>query len=112
MSEAHKKFINICSIIIIIGVIALFIELHLRKIKIEELEEENGLLSSNLTYVLNQMKSIQEALETREFEYKKIKEDSNKLNEKLQEIENNANEKEKNWLEGIIPSSIDNTIPY
>lgn len=108
----HSSFMKYCMILIIVGVCLMVLELYLRGKKIDELQEENALISSNLTYVLNQLQQTQKAMEERELEYRVIEGKFESLNKELQEIEKNANEEEKNWLEGIIPTSIDNTIPY
>ena len=107
-----NKIIKWCLGITIIGVFLLIIEIKLCHNKIDKLKEETALISSNLTYTLEQLEKSQKALEEREIWYNKIEHESESLNRKLQEIEENANEEEKNWLEGVIPSSIDNTIPY
>lgn len=101
-----------CLGITIVGVFLLIIEIELCHNEIDKLKEENTLLSSNLNYTLEQLEKSQKALEERELAYRIIENESESLNKQLQEIEENANEKEKNWLEGVIPSSIDNTIPY
>ena len=106
------KIIKWCLGITIIGIFLLIIEIKLCHNEIDKLKEENALVSSNLDYTLNQLKQTQKAIEEKEIEYRKIENESEALNNKLQEIEENANEEEKKWLEGIIPSSIDNTIPY
>lgn len=98
--------------ITIVGVFLLIIEIELCHNEIDKLKEENALISSNLTYTLEQLKQTHLALEEKEIQYNKIERESESLNKKLQEIEENADEEEKNWLEGIIPSSIDDTIPY
>lgn len=107
-----NKIIKWCLGITIIGIFLLIIEIKLCHNEIDKLKEENALVSSNLEYTLNQLKQTQKALEEREIQYNKIENESEALNKKLQEIEENANAEEKKWLEGIIPSSIDNTIPY
>ncbi len=106
------KITKWCLGITIIGVFLLIIEIELCHNEMDKLKEENILISSNLTYTLEQLKQTQKALEEKEIQYNKIENESESLNRRLQEIEENANEEEKNWLEGIIPSSIDNTIPY
>lgn len=106
------KITKWCLGITIIGVFLLIIEIELCHNEMDKLKEENALISSNLTYTLEQLKQTQKALEEKEIQYNKIENESESLNRRLQEIEENANEEEKNWLEGIIPPSIDNTIPY
>ena len=106
------KIIKWCLGITIVGVFLLIIEIELCHNEIDKLKEENALISSNLTYTLEQLKQNRLALEEKEIQYNKIERESESLNRKLQEIEENANEEEKNWLEGVIPPSIDNTIPY
>lgn len=106
------KIIKWCLGITIVGVFLLIIEIKLCHNEIDKLKEENALISSNLTYTLEQLKQTHLALEEKEIQYNKIERESESLNKKLQEIEENADEEEKNWLEGIIPSSIDDTIPY
>ena len=108
----HYGFIKYCMILIIIGVCLMILELYLRGREIEKLQEENALISSNLTYTLNQLEQTQKAMEEREAEYREIESKFESLNKELQEIEENASEEEKKWLEGVIPTSIDNTIPY
>lgn len=107
-----NKIIKWCLGIILIGTILMLLEIKLCHNEIDKLKEENALISSNLTYTLEQLEKSQKALEEREIQYNKIERESESLNRKLQEIEENASEEEKNWLEGVIPPSIDNTIPY
>lgn len=107
-----NKITKWCLGITIIGVFLLIIEIELCHNEINKLKEENALISSNLTYTLEQLKQTQKALEERELAYRIIENESESLNKQLQEIEENANKEEKGWLEGIIPPSIDNTIPY
>lgn len=108
----HRSFIKYCIIFSIIGAFLVILECYLRGREIDKLKEENALISSNLTYTLEQLQKTQKALEEKEVQYNKIERESESLNKKLQEIEENANEEEKNWLGGVIPPSIDNTIPY
>ena len=108
----HYGFIKYCIIFSIIGAFLVILECYLRGREIDKLREENALISSNLTYTLNQLEQTQKAMEEREAEYHVIEDRFESLNKELQEIEENANEEEKNWLEGVIPASIDNTIPY
>lgn len=107
-----NKITKWCLGITIIGVFLLIIEIELCHNEMDKLKKENTLLSSNLNYTLEQLEKSQKALEERELAYRIIENESESLNKQLQEIEENANEEEKNWLEGVIPSSIDNTIPY
>ena len=108
----HYSFVKYCIIFSIVGAFLVMLECYLRGREIDKLKEENALISSNLTYTLEQLQKTQKALEEKEVQYNKIERESESLNKKLQEIEENANEEEKNWLEGVIPPSIDNTIPY
>ena len=111
-SPWHSSFIKYCIIFSIIGAFLVILECYLRGREIDKLREENALISSNLSYTLEQLHKTEKALEEREIAYRRIEDKAEKLDRELQEIEENANEEEKNWLEGIIPSSIDNTIPY
>lgn len=88
----------------------LFVAYQMKQVR--DLKEQNLLLDSNITYLSNQMINVQKASEEREVILAHILDQKEQLERQLEEIENAPTEEEKTWLNSIIPTSIDNTIPY
>lgn len=73
------------------------------------LKAENSNLKTDNDTLRGQITTIQEAALLRQAEYEKIEIEYNKLNNNLEELKDDES---KTWLNGSIPVTVDNTIPY
>lgn len=71
-------------------------------------EEVINLKADNLA-LQEQVKAKEEAAELRQEEYQKLETEYNQLNQQMEDIKDEAS---IHWLNGAIPDSVDNTIPY
>lgn len=91
----------------ILFILAIFV-LHS---KYKEEQEARVLAESNLQYVNNELTKLQEAYEFKEREYSRIEEEIDLRDQRIKELMERDSEA-LDWLMQIIPSSVDDTIPY
>lgn len=110
MSSPVKYLILVMGIIIVYAALVTH-DLNRTEEKLAERDEYITKLESNLNYISNQLILVQKTAEERELEYQQIdaeKEAQEKELEKIKETDDDS----KNWLLQVIPTAVDNTIPY
>lgn len=95
-----------------LSIYALFVlALLILHCKYKEEQEARLLAESNLRFANAELVKVQQAYEFKEREYKRIEEELDIRDQRLQELMERDSEA-LDWLMQIIPSSVDDTIPY